>query len=199
MSFCAVFVSIFWHFSALFMLFLTQFSGFCLLFGQFRLPRRQRKRRCPALRRETRDLCERHHQLRRPPLLLPVHFRNAPQRARPQPRAHRVRARSRHHLARDKRPFCASRQGPRLCAHYGRAMGTGQERRVHYLITSDCMACADCANNRSALPANAMILEFFRRNEPGRLAKGVAGGPTIIGNVFIHPSAKVHPTAKVRK
>lgn len=49
----------------------------------------------------------------------------------------------------------------------------------------------------SAVPANAAYLEQFARQQPERLAKNVAGGPEIIGAVYIHPSANVDPKAKV--
>lgn len=51
----------------------------------------------------------------------------------------------------------------------------------------------------SAVPANAAFLEQFSKQQPERLRKrGVAGGPEIIGAVYIHPSAQIDPTAKVR-
>lgn len=40
------------------------------------------------------------------------------------------------------------------------------------------------------------MLQLFRERRPERLSKG--NQPTIIGDVFIHPTANVHPTAVVR-
>lgn len=51
---------------------------------------------------------------------------------------------------------------------------------------------------RSAISANALYLEAEAREGSDRLAKNIPGGPEIIGAVYIHPSAHVDPTAKVR-
>lgn len=51
---------------------------------------------------------------------------------------------------------------------------------------------------RSAISANALYLEAEAREGSDRLAKNAPGGPEIIGAVYIHPSAHVDPTAKVR-
>jgi hypothetical protein len=44
------------------------------------------------------------------------------------------------------------------------------------------------------------LLDLMKSTQPQVLAKSGDGktAPQIIGNVMIHPSAKVHPTAKVR-
>lgn len=50
---------------------------------------------------------------------------------------------------------------------------------------------------RSSISANALYLEAEAYEGSDRLAKTVAGGPEIIGSVYIHPSAHVDPSAKV--
>lgn len=53
-------------------------------------------------------------------------------------------------------------------------------------------------SSRMSLRCSALYLAQFRHTCPHLLANGgVANGATIVGNVYIHPSAKVHPTAKV--
>ncbi|XP_055927034.1 mannose-1-phosphate guanyltransferase alpha-A-like isoform X2 [Argiope bruennichi] len=47
----------------------------------------------------------------------------------------------------------------------------------------------------SAIYANRHYLDLYLKTHPNWLAKNVPDGPFIIGNVFIHPSAKVHNTA----
>lgn len=47
----------------------------------------------------------------------------------------------------------------------------------------------------SAIYANRVYLELFIKKHPTRLAKNGKGLPKIIGNVFIHSSAEVDPTA----
>ncbi len=49
----------------------------------------------------------------------------------------------------------------------------------------------------SAIYANRLYLELYKRTNQNRLAKNVEGSPRIIGDVFIHPSATVDPTATV--
>ena len=49
----------------------------------------------------------------------------------------------------------------------------------------------------SAIYANRVYLELYIKNHPKRLAKNGEGLPRIIGNVFIHPSATVDPSATV--
>lgn len=44
-----------------------------------------------------------------------------------------------------------------------------------------------------SIRCSSLYLEEFRRTNPGVLANG----KNIVGDVFIHPSAKIHPTAKV--
>ena len=39
-------------------------------------------------------------------------------------------------------------------------------------------------------------LDLYRKKRPDRLAKG-DGGFTVVGNVFVHPTARVHPSAVV--
>ena len=51
----------------------------------------------------------------------------------------------------------------------------------------------------SAIYANRLYLELYKKNHPNRLAKNGEGMPKIIGDVFIHPSATVDPTAVVFK
>ena len=48
------------------------------------------------------------------------------------------------------------------------------------------------------MPANAAYLEQYAEEAPDRLAKKQQNGPEIVGAVYIHPSATVDPTAKVR-
>nr|XP_039247506.1 mannose-1-phosphate guanyltransferase alpha-A-like [Styela clava] len=47
----------------------------------------------------------------------------------------------------------------------------------------------------SAVYANKLYLSLYHETHPHRLAKSEEGGPMIIGDVFIHPSAKIDPTA----
>ncbi|PVZ98960.1 hypothetical protein BB558_005031 [Smittium angustum] len=49
----------------------------------------------------------------------------------------------------------------------------------------------------SAVPANAEYLMQTQKSNPSMLAKQNPEGPTIIGSVYIHPSASVDPTAKI--
>merc|ERR1719278_1776441 len=48
----------------------------------------------------------------------------------------------------------------------------------------------------SAVYANRHYLELYRKKRPDRLAKG-DGGFSVVGNVFVHPTARVHPSAVV--
>lgn len=51
---------------------------------------------------------------------------------------------------------------------------------------------------RMSLKCSALYLAQFRQKSPGILAYGDGtNNPTVVGDVYIHPSAKVHPTAKV--
>jgi hypothetical protein len=55
---------------------------------------------------------------------------------------------------------------------------------------------------RSALPCNAVYLDLLRERNPARLATAAAfategKGPTFLGANYIHPTARIHPTAKV--
>lgn len=47
----------------------------------------------------------------------------------------------------------------------------------------------------SAIYANRLYLSLYHTTHPERLATANDNGPTIIGDVFIHPSARVDPTA----
>lgn len=47
----------------------------------------------------------------------------------------------------------------------------------------------------SAIYANRVYLELYKKNHPNRLAKNGPGMPKIIGDVFIHPSATVDSSA----
>lgn len=49
----------------------------------------------------------------------------------------------------------------------------------------------------SAIYANKLYLSLYRRTNPHRLAKMEEGSPTIIGDVFIHPSAKIDQSAVI--
>ena len=49
----------------------------------------------------------------------------------------------------------------------------------------------------AAIYANRHYLNIYHRTHPERLAKDGTNGPTIIGDVFIHPTATVDPTAVV--
>jgi hypothetical protein len=52
---------------------------------------------------------------------------------------------------------------------------------------------------RMALRCSSLYLAQYRSTMPELLASGDGKRlPTILGDVFIHRSAKVHPTAKVR-
>lgn len=51
----------------------------------------------------------------------------------------------------------------------------------------------------SAIYANQLYLELYKKTHPNRLAKNGDGLPKIIGNVYIHPSASVDPTAEVNE
>ncbi|GJT14846.1 mannose-1-phosphate guanyltransferase alpha-like protein [Tanacetum coccineum] len=49
-----------------------------------------------------------------------------------------------------------------------------------------------------SLKCSALYLAQFRHTSPGLLASSNgAKNPTVVGDVYIHPSAKVHPTAKI--
>lgn len=50
---------------------------------------------------------------------------------------------------------------------------------------------------RSVLEANEKYLDLAAQRGSNTLAKASGDGPTIVGNVFIHKSAVVHPSAKV--
>jgi hypothetical protein len=49
----------------------------------------------------------------------------------------------------------------------------------------------------SAIYANRHYLEMYKQSHPKRLAQNEPGKPKIIGDVYIHPTANVDPTAVV--
>ena len=49
----------------------------------------------------------------------------------------------------------------------------------------------------ATLYANRHYLKIFRNSHPERLTVSSSGGPRVIGDVFIHPTAVVDPTAVV--
>lgn len=51
----------------------------------------------------------------------------------------------------------------------------------------------------SAIYANRHYLALYKAKHPNRLASAVNGPCQIIGDIYIHPSASVHPTAVVKK
>lgn len=55
----------------------------------------------------------------------------------------------------------------------------------------------------SAIYANRQYLAMYKRSQPKRLVgnkgKGDQEGPSVIGDVFIHPTAQIHPSCLVRK
>lgn len=52
---------------------------------------------------------------------------------------------------------------------------------------------------RSAVPANALYLAQYQKNNQDRLLKNEPNGPEIVGCVYKHPSAIIDPSAKVSK
>ena len=51
----------------------------------------------------------------------------------------------------------------------------------------------------AAIYANGRYMNIYKRTHPNRLASNHGeGSAAIVGEVIIHPSANVHPTAKVR-
>ncbi|MEE6488941.1 hypothetical protein FKM82_015441 [Ascaphus truei] len=51
----------------------------------------------------------------------------------------------------------------------------------------------------SAIYASRLYLSQYHTTHPERLAGTTEGGPTILGNVYIHPTAKVDPSAVVSR
>ncbi|XP_051882039.1 mannose-1-phosphate guanyltransferase alpha-A [Pristis pectinata] len=47
----------------------------------------------------------------------------------------------------------------------------------------------------SAIYANRLYLNQYQTSHPDRLARSEQGGPSIIGNVYIHPTATIDPSA----
>lgn len=58
--------------------------------------------------------------------------------------------------------------------------------------------CVCVCVSSSSIPANAAYLEQMAKDCPEKLAQQKPDGPEIIGAVYIHPSAHVDPTAKVK-
>ena len=56
---------------------------------------------------------------------------------------------------------------------------------------------AQIKNPAAAVRCSEMCMEIDREQHPELLAIGVAGGPEIVGNVHIDPTAEVDPTAKI--
>ena len=56
-----------------------------------------------------------------------------------------------------------------------------------------------CLLYSAAVYANRHYLNIYRRTHPERLAQNGEGKPQIHGDVFIHPTASVHPSAVVSK
>jgi NDP-sugar pyrophosphorylase family protein len=50
----------------------------------------------------------------------------------------------------------------------------------------------------STIYANRVYLDLYKHHHPERLATNGPGKPKIIGDVFIHPTASVDPTAVVK-
>lgn len=47
------------------------------------------------------------------------------------------------------------------------------------------------------IKCSELLLNLLKRNNPEQLAKSSKEGPTVLGNVLIHPTAKIDPSAKV--
>lgn len=69
-------------------------------------------------------------------------------------------------------------------------------KRLHVFKTTRFWSSIKSAG--SAIYANRHYLEMYRDNNISRLATNGPNKPKIIGDVFIHPSANVDPTAVVR-
>lgn len=54
-----------------------------------------------------------------------------------------------------------------------------------------------CLYYSAAIYTNRHYLAIYRRTHPERLAVNGEGKPKVTGDVFIHPTAQVHPTAVV--
>ncbi|KAJ9075858.1 hypothetical protein DSO57_1031660 [Entomophthora muscae] len=49
----------------------------------------------------------------------------------------------------------------------------------------------------SALLANGLYLNEFAKSSPERISQKGPGSPEFVGNVYIHPTAHIHPSVKV--
>lgn len=78
-------------------------------------------------------------------------------------------------------------------------MASSQTRWVCILSHQVFIKSPDPRNKRfrACLDALGMLLEVYKRNETIVLTESKAEGPSIVGRVYIHPSARVDPTAKV--
>lgn len=72
-------------------------------------------------------------------------------------------------------------------------------RRVRYLLSSSSRHCAQLLRLlcRFALKSSGLYLSHYRSTNPDSLASPGEGKPAIKGDVYVHFSTKVHPTAKV--
>jgi len=69
------------------------------------------------------------------------------------------------------------------------------EKHVYVYETSDFWLQIKSAS--IVVKCSENLLAQLRRTNPVQLAKSSPNGPTIVGDVLIHPTAKVHPTAKL--
>ncbi|KAJ1675419.1 hypothetical protein EV182_001305 [Spiromyces aspiralis] len=69
------------------------------------------------------------------------------------------------------------------------------QKKLSVFVTTDFWRQIKSA--ASAVPANAAYLQQEARSGSSRLAQAISGGPEIVGSVFIHPTAQVHPEAKI--
>lgn len=67
---------------------------------------------------------------------------------------------------------------------------------IGYYLLSSIIRRRFSMFRRMSLKCSALYLSQFRHNSPDLLATGTRS-LTIVGDVYVHPSAKVHPTAKV--
>lgn len=68
----------------------------------------------------------------------------------------------------------------------------------HFLSWGQLCDSFDLIHCRMSLKCSALYLYQFRYTSPHLLASGDGTkSATIIGDVFVHPSAKIHPSAKV--
>ena len=65
------------------------------------------------------------------------------------------------------------------------------------LLTARALVCVQVKSPGVTLRASELFMGHFRETQPAVLAAARPEGPTIVGNCYIHPSAKIHPTAKV--